>query len=91
VFDRDAGITIYVDGISAFRPGTAAGDVGNAGPFLVAKSTGYNYFKGDLDEVGRLSLGSFGSARPGSLRRRPRLTRTCTPLTYTGDSMRLEP
>ena len=51
VFDRDAGITIYVDGISAFRPGAAAGDVGNAGPFLVAKSTGYNYFKGDLDEV----------------------------------------
>jgi large repetitive protein len=51
VFDRDSGITIYVDGTSVFRPGTATGDVGNAGPFLVAKSTGYNYLKGDIDEV----------------------------------------
>jgi hypothetical protein len=51
VFDRDTGLTIHVDGLSVFRPGAASGDVGNAGPFLVGKSTGYNYFKGDLDEV----------------------------------------
>jgi acid phosphatase type 7 len=51
VFDRDAGLTIYVDGVSVFRPGAATADVSNAGPFLVAKSTGYNHFKGDLDEV----------------------------------------
>ena len=51
VFDRDAGATIYVDGLSVFRPGATTADVGNAGPFLIGKSTGYNHFKGDLDEV----------------------------------------
>ena len=50
-FDRDSGVTIYVDGLSVFRPGVTTADVGNAGPFLIAKSTGYNHFKGDLDEV----------------------------------------
>jgi hypothetical protein len=51
VFDREVGVTVFVDGASVLRPGTATGDVGNTGPFLVGKSTGYNHFKGDLDDV----------------------------------------
>jgi hypothetical protein len=51
VFERNAGIVIYVDGTSAVNAGAVAGDIGNAGPLLIGKSTGYPYFKGDLDEV----------------------------------------
>ena len=61
VFDRDAGLTIHVDGVSVFRPGAVTGNVDNVGPFLVAKSTGYNHFKGDLDEVA-----VYGSALPAA-------------------------
>jgi hypothetical protein len=50
-FDRDAGITIYVDGLSRFNAGAISADVSNTGPFLVGKSTGYGYFTGDIDEV----------------------------------------
>ena len=72
-----------------FRPGVTTADVGNAGPFLIAKSTGYNHFKGDLDEVAVYPLGAHGDPDPGALRSRPRLTaHTCTPPAYTGDSMR---
>jgi Concanavalin A-like lectin/glucanases superfamily len=60
-FDRESGLTIYVDGVSVFRPAAPTGDVGNAGPFLVGKSTGYNHFKGDLDEVA-----VYPSALPGA-------------------------
>jgi Concanavalin A-like lectin/glucanases superfamily len=51
VFDRDVGVTVYVDGISLATPAPATGDVSNTGPFLVGKSTGYGYFNGDIDEV----------------------------------------
>jgi hypothetical protein len=51
VFDRDAGITVYVDGVGELRAGAFTGSIDNAGPFLVGKSTGYGYFGGDIDEV----------------------------------------
>jgi hypothetical protein len=65
VFDRDVGTTVYVDGSSAATVGTMTADVGNAGPFLVGKATGYGYFSGDLDEVAvypyALSSGDVGA------------------------------
>jgi hypothetical protein len=50
-FDRDAGIVIYVDGLSAGTDGPITGDVSNDGDFVLGKSPGYPEFKGDLDEV----------------------------------------
>jgi hypothetical protein len=50
-FDREEGITIYVDGESRTTPGAVPGDLSNAGNLLVGKVTGYPYFKGELDEV----------------------------------------
>jgi hypothetical protein len=51
VFDRDAAITVYVDGTSLSTAAALPGDLANTGPFLVAKSTGYGSFQGDIDEV----------------------------------------
>jgi Concanavalin A-like lectin/glucanases superfamily len=51
VFDRDSGITIYVDGIGRFTAADTSGSIDNTGPFLVGKSTGYGYLSGDADEV----------------------------------------
>ena len=51
VFDRDVGITVYVDGTSLATAGTLPGDLSSTGPFLIAKSTGYGYLNGDIDEV----------------------------------------
>jgi hypothetical protein len=60
-FDRDVGITIYVDGVGAGHAVPIAGDLSNAGEFTLGKAPGYTEFKGDLDEVaiydGLLSLG----------------------------------
>ena len=50
-FDRDIGITIYVDAVSAGNEAPIAGDVSNAGEFMLGKAPGYPEFKGDLDEV----------------------------------------
>jgi hypothetical protein len=50
-FDRDAGITVHVDGVSRFTAATTIGSIDNTGPFLVGKSTGYGYFSGEIDEV----------------------------------------
>jgi large repetitive protein len=50
-FDRDAGISIYVDGASAFTAGAVPGDISGAGDFLIGKATGQAQFKGDVDEV----------------------------------------
>ena len=51
-FDRDSGITVYVDGTnSKFTAGAMEGDINSAGEFLVGKATGNALFKGDLDEV----------------------------------------
>jgi hypothetical protein len=50
--DRDAGITVYVDGSSArFTAGALPGDLSGAGSFLIGKATGYASFLGELDEV----------------------------------------
>jgi hypothetical protein len=51
VFDRDTGIAVYVDGQSSAAVAPLPGDVGNSGPFLVGKATGYGYFRGEIDEV----------------------------------------
>jgi hypothetical protein len=51
VFDRDVGITIYVDGTAKTTAVVVAGDVSNTGDFLVGKVTGYPNFKGAIDEV----------------------------------------
>jgi hypothetical protein len=51
VFDRDTGITIYVDGTAKANAGAVPGDLSNAGDLLVGKVTGYPNFKGTLDEV----------------------------------------
>ena len=51
VFDRDAGITIHVDGAGLTTPATVPGDLSNAGELLIGKSAGYPPFKGDVDEV----------------------------------------
>jgi hypothetical protein len=50
-YDRDAGITISVDGGSTFTALSLAGDVSNTATVEIAKSPTWNYFKGDLDEV----------------------------------------
>jgi hypothetical protein len=50
-FDRDAGITIWVDGISTFTPLAIAGDVNNAGELQIGKAPTNPYFNGDIDEV----------------------------------------
>jgi hypothetical protein len=51
-FDRDAGITVYVDGVnSTFTAGAMAGDLSGAGEFVIGKASGQGQFKGDLDEV----------------------------------------
>ncbi|MGH2920760.1 MAG: LamG-like jellyroll fold domain-containing protein, partial [Gaiellaceae bacterium] len=52
LFDRDSGIRFYVDGInSGFTLAPATGDLGNAAPLMVAKSSGYANLNGDVDEV----------------------------------------
>jgi hypothetical protein len=51
VFDRDVGITVYVDGVSASTSGAATGSLASGGPFLVGKVTGYGHFSGEIDEV----------------------------------------
>ena len=51
VFDRDTGITVYVDGVGRSTAGAFTDTIDNAGPFLVAKSTGYGYLGGQIDEV----------------------------------------
>jgi hypothetical protein len=53
LFDRDFGITVYVDGVSKTTTGAFTGDISNSGELLLGKSTSsfIPYFKGDLDEV----------------------------------------
>jgi hypothetical protein len=52
VFDRDAGVGFYVDGLAAgFSAGALTGTVSNAAAFQLGKTSGYAYFTGDLDEV----------------------------------------
>jgi hypothetical protein len=59
-FDREVGITIYVDGVGAATAVPIMGDVSNDGEFMLGKAPGYTEFKGDVDELaiydGLLSL-----------------------------------
>jgi hypothetical protein len=50
-YDRDAGITISVDGAATFTALGIAPDVSNTATVEIGKSPTHNYFKGDLDEV----------------------------------------
>jgi hypothetical protein len=51
VFDRDAGVLIYVDGVVQTNLATVSGDLSNSGEFQIGKSPGYGHFKGGLDDV----------------------------------------
>jgi hypothetical protein len=50
-FDRDAGITIWVDGTTKFTPLAIGGDVSNVGEVQIGKAPTNPYFNGDIDEV----------------------------------------
>ena len=50
-YDRDAGITVSIDGASAFTAFAIGPDVSNTGTVEIGKAPTHNYFKGDLDEV----------------------------------------
>jgi Concanavalin A-like lectin/glucanases superfamily len=50
-YDRDSGITIWVDGVARFTALGMTPDVGNSGPVEVGKAPSNPYFKGDVDEV----------------------------------------
>jgi hypothetical protein len=51
-FDRDSGISFFVDGAaSGFTAGAMTGDVGSSSNMIVGKVSGYGYFQGDIDEV----------------------------------------
>ena len=50
-YDRDAGITVSVDGVASFTAFVIAPDVSNTGTIEIGKAPTHNYFKGDLDEV----------------------------------------
>jgi Concanavalin A-like lectin/glucanases superfamily len=52
LFDRDAGITFYVDGASAgFSAGAILGDISNGADLVLAKVGNLGAFAGDLDEA----------------------------------------
>lgn len=50
-FDRDVGISVYVDGVERVTSGLSIGSVSNAGVFAVGQAATYSSFQGDLDEV----------------------------------------
>lgn len=50
-YDRDAGITVSVDGVASFTALAIAPDVNNTGSVEIGKAPTHNYFRGDLDEV----------------------------------------
>jgi concanavalin A-like lectin/glucanase superfamily protein len=54
-FDRDSGITIWVDGTTRFTALLIATDVSNTGELQIAKGPNNPYFNGDLDEVALFS------------------------------------
>ena len=52
LFDRDAGITFYVDGVaSGFTAAAIAGNISNSTALQLAKTGNLASFSGDLDEV----------------------------------------
>jgi hypothetical protein len=50
-YDRDAGITVSVDGVTSFTALAIGPDVSNTGTVELGKAPTHNYFRGDLDEV----------------------------------------
>lgn len=50
-FDRDVGITIYVDGVARSTAGAFTGDASNTGALVIGKGSGYPNYRGVLDEV----------------------------------------
>jgi hypothetical protein len=50
-FDRDTGITVYVDGVAAVRAVPTIGDVSNSANLRIGRATGLLDFSGDVDEV----------------------------------------
>lgn len=50
-YDRDGGITIFVDGVARFTQLSMTPDVSNSGAVEIAKSPAHPYFHGDLDEI----------------------------------------
>jgi hypothetical protein len=51
LFDRDAGITVSVDGLTKFTLLAIAPDISNTGELQIGKAPTNPYFRGDLDEV----------------------------------------
>ncbi len=52
LFDRDSGISFYIDGApSGFTAGAMTGSVSNTAAFMVGKVSGYTHYQGDGDEV----------------------------------------
>ena len=50
-YDRDTGITLWIDGVAKSTALAIAPDVSNTGELLIGKSPANTYFKGDVDEV----------------------------------------
>jgi hypothetical protein len=50
-FDRDTGITLWVDGVTNLVPLAMTPDVSNTGQVEIGKAATHPYYKGDLDEV----------------------------------------
>ena len=50
-FDRDGGITIFIDGSARFTALAMTPDVSNTGEVQIGKSATHPYFRGDLDEI----------------------------------------
>ena len=69
LLDRDAGITVYVDGASRYTAGAFTGNMSNAGEFLLGKST--NLFapvlQGRPRRGGALRQPAEPGAHPGAL------------------------
>ena len=53
LYDRDSGITVWVDGVSRTTTGAFTGNINNTGSLLLGKSppASFPYFLGMLDEV----------------------------------------
>lgn len=50
-FDRDTGITLWVDGVTRLTPLAMTPDVSNTGSVEIGKAATHPYFRGDIDEV----------------------------------------
>jgi hypothetical protein len=51
VFDRDTGVSAYVDGVEEFTAGAVTGDVSNANELQIGDTENHDPFSGDIDEA----------------------------------------